>query len=129
MTKSKIVRVFVGLMCALVLVPILFAQDADTKHATPPADPDLNAQLRVAATTGTAIEIQNLINAGAMATTSTLWTAAENNTFPGVITVLLKASADAKAMSDSGKTALDYAKENENLKNTDVYWKLVDASF
>ena len=56
-------------------------------------------------------------------------TAAAFNANPEVITALLKLGADPKAKDSSGKTALDYAKENEKLKNTDAFWKLNDASF
>ena len=41
-----------------------------------------------------------------------LMAAAWGNSNPGVIFVLLKAGADAKATNYSGKTALDYAKQN-----------------
>lgn len=44
--------------------------------------------------------------------------AAYNNPNPKVLTVLLEAGADAKAKSNEGKTALDYARENEALKGT-----------
>ena len=44
--------------------------------------------------------------------------AAYNNPNPEVLTVLLEAGADAKAKSNEGKTALDYARENEALKGT-----------
>ena len=44
--------------------------------------------------------------------------AAYNNPNPKVLTVLLEAGADAKAKSNEGKTALDYARENEALKVT-----------
>ena len=44
--------------------------------------------------------------------------AAYNNPNPKVLTVLLEAGADAKAKSNEGKTALDYARENEKLKDS-----------
>lgn len=47
-----------------------------------------------------------------------LTVAAYNNPNPKVLTVLLEAGADAKAKSNEGKTALDYARENEALKGT-----------
>ena len=43
--------------------------------------------------------------------------------------MMLDAGADAKAKNDAGKTSFDYAKENENIKGTDVYWRLNDARF
>jgi ankyrin repeat protein len=54
--------------------------------------------------------------------------AAETNQNPEVITTLLKSGADAKAKDNAGKTALDYAQDNENLKGTDAYRQLQEAS-
>lgn len=48
---------------------------------------------------------------------------------PEVIIALLKAGADAKAKDNSGKTAFDYAKNNEKLIGTDVYWRLNEAQY
>ena len=45
------------------------------------------------------------------------------------IITLLKNGADAKLKDDNGKMAIDYAKDNENIANTDVFWKLNDASY
>jgi ankyrin repeat protein len=47
---------------------------------------------------------------------------------PEVITVLLKAGGDAKAKNSDGKTAFDYAQKNANLKGTDAYRQLQEAS-
>ena len=47
-----------------------------------------------------------------------LTVAAYNNPNPKVLTVLLEAGADAKAKKNEGKTALDYARMNEKLKDT-----------
>jgi len=57
-----------------------------------------------------------------------LMDAAMNNHNPEVITTLLKAGADAKAKDSAGKTAFDYAQNNEKLKGTDAYRKLQEAS-
>ena len=51
------------------------------------------------------------------------------NQNPEVITTLLDAGADGKVRDIDGKTAFDYAKENEQLKGTDEYWRLNDARF
>ncbi|MDA1113047.1 MAG: ankyrin repeat domain-containing protein, partial [Planctomycetota bacterium] len=58
-----------------------------------------------------------------------LMLAAVNNSAPEVISVLLKAGANAKATSPEGKSALDYAKLNENIVDTKAYWELNDAFF
>ena len=42
--------------------------------------------------------------------------------------VLLNAGADAKAKDKDGKTAFDYAKDNDALKGTDALKKLEEAS-
>ena len=44
--------------------------------------------------------------------------AARYNSNPEVLTALLDAGADAKAKNNEGKTALDYARMNEKLKDT-----------
>jgi len=46
---------------------------------------------------------------------------------PEIIERLLKAGANAKAKNNEEKTAIDYAKENENIYKTKAYWKLNDA--
>ena len=45
-----------------------------------------------------------------------------------MITVLLRAGADAKAKDNKGKTALDYALGNVSLKDTAAYRQLEEAS-
>jgi ankyrin repeat protein len=55
--------------------------------------------------------------------------AARSNSNPEVISVLLKARADANARDKYGKRPIDYAKaDNEAIKNTDAYWQLNDAT-
>jgi ankyrin repeat protein len=51
------------------------------------------------------------------------------NSNPEVCTALIKAGSDVNARDKDGKCALDYAKENDALKDTDVYWQLHNASF
>ena len=46
------------------------------------------------------------------------------NKNPEIITTLLKHGADAKAKSSEGKTALDYAKDNPKIYQTEAYWEL-----
>ena len=46
---------------------------------------------------------------------------------PEMIKVLLAAGADAGARDSEGKTALDHARENPKVKDSDAYWKLHDA--
>jgi hypothetical protein len=45
-----------------------------------------------------------------------------------LIFAFTKAGADAKAKDNSGKTALDYAKQNPKLVGTDAYKALEKAS-
>jgi hypothetical protein len=45
-----------------------------------------------------------------------------------VISTLLKAGADAKAMDRKGKTAFDYAQSNYKMKGTDALKQLEQAS-
>jgi hypothetical protein len=44
------------------------------------------------------------------------------------ITALLHFGADPKAKDSSGKMTIDYARENEKLKDSDAFKKLEEAS-
>ena len=68
------------------------------------------------------------INAQAKRGTTALMLAARYNQTLEVITTLLTAGADTKLINLDGKTALDYAKDNEAVKGTDVYQRLQEAS-
>jgi ankyrin repeat protein len=57
-----------------------------------------------------------------------LMDAARRNPNPEVISVLLKAGADVNTKDNEGKTALDYAKENEELKGTQAIKELEAAT-
>ncbi|MCL1876305.1 MAG: ankyrin repeat domain-containing protein [Synergistaceae bacterium] len=57
-----------------------------------------------------------------------LMVAARDNENPEIIQVLLKNGADKQAVNKEGKRAIDYAKENENLKNTDVLKELEEKT-
>ena len=48
---------------------------------------------------------------------------------PEVLQMLLDAGTDAKAADQAGHRAIDYAREDEHLQGTDVFWQLHDASF
>ena len=48
---------------------------------------------------------------------------------PEVFATLIEAGADTTLKDVYEKNALDYAKTNDALKDTDAYWKLHDASF
>ena len=65
---------------------------------------------------------------GTLGRTPLHWAASFNDN-PAVITALLDAGSDAKAKDKSGKTPFDLAQENEDLKNTDIYWRLNDEQF
>ena len=60
---------------------------------------------------------------------TSLHRAAESAQNPAIITALLDAGADPEARNKAGKTPWDYAKDNEALKGSDVYWRLNDARF
>ena len=55
--------------------------------------------------------------------------ATDSNENPAVLTLLLDRGADATLRDKENKLPFDYAKENEKLKDTDVYWRLNDARF
>lgn len=57
-----------------------------------------------------------------------LMDAALYNHHPEVITMLLAAGADAKAKSHEGKTAFNYAQDTFQLKGTDAFKQLEEAS-
>jgi ankyrin repeat protein len=48
---------------------------------------------------------------------------------PEIIEYLLDNGANAKHRDEIGATAMNYAERNENIKNTDVYWRLNDLVF
>jgi uncharacterized protein len=68
------------------------------------------------------------VNAQSEENFTPLMFAAANTTNPEVLSVLLKAGANAKVQDNTGKIALDYAKENESLKGTDAFKMLEEAS-
>lgn len=75
--------------------------------------------------------INILINAGARVNDvfgkngiTALMLAAKNSEDPGILNALLDAGADIKMKNKKGKTALDFARENESLKNSDVLKRL-----
>ena len=49
--------------------------------------------------------------------------------YPDVITALLESGANAKMEDSRGRMAIDYAQDNENLVNTNIYRKLFGISF
>ncbi|NLM01453.1 MAG: hypothetical protein GX220_08390 [Treponema sp.] len=80
-------------------------------------------------------KVEALIKAGADVNardrenkTALMW-ASWKNTNPSVIKMLLKYEADPKAINVYGKKAIDFARENEKIKNTDAYRQLNDVSY
>lgn len=55
--------------------------------------------------------------------------AAKWNPNPDVMEKLLDLGADVSLSCDAGKTAFDYAEEDEFLVRTSVYWRLNDAQY
>jgi len=82
---------------------------------------------------GTPSEIESAVKAGADVnarddTGSTLlMLAAQYNTNPEVILILLNSGVNPKVVSPEGKMASDYIQDNEDLKNTKAYQVLYDA--
>lgn len=60
--------------------------------------------------------------------TPLMWAAMLNEN-PEVVRVLLEAGADATLTNSLGKKAIDYARENPALKDTEVFWELCKRSF
>ncbi len=96
--------------------------------------PDGGTALMYAAVSNPPQVITTLLNAGAHVNdqdqdggTPLIW-AATFNPNPEVILILLKAGADPKAKTTEGKTAFDLVQENANLKGTEAYRQLQDAT-
>ena len=51
------------------------------------------------------------------------------NSTSAVVEALLDAGANPKAKEADGKTPFDYAKVNEALRGTAVYWRLNEGRF
>ena len=90
--------------------------------------------LQHASSDGTAEGIKFLLEAGAdvMARDRDGWTPLHLATsrkvyVDGSVEALLEAGADPQAKDGYGKTAWDYARDNEALKDTNGYWALNDA--
>jgi len=59
--------------------------------------------------------------------TALMWAARSNNN-PEVIITLLESGADAKIRDNDGKMAIDYARNNHRIVNTDAFQKLNELS-
>lgn len=131
MSKSKFVAVFVGLMCAWTLVPDMLAQETTQNQSPQAVDTDLDAQLILAAKSGSSNEIRRLLKAGATVNTrnedglTVLMVAAATNTNSEVVTALLKAGAEVDARHEGGFTALILAAANNT--NPEVITALLKA--
>ena len=83
---------------------------------------------------GTVQEVEAAIKNGANVNAededgwTALMIAATNNSNPEIISVLLKNDADASLRDVYGVNAADYASENDNLKNTEIFQQLLAAS-
>ena len=54
---------------------------------------------------------------------------AASTSTPEKVQILLDGGADSSFKDSLGNTAWDYAQQNENIRNTNVYWHLNDARF
>lgn len=55
--------------------------------------------------------------------------AARDSSSPDVLQALLDGGADVKLYDVKGKTVLDHAKNNQNISNTPIYWKINDLFY
>ena len=55
--------------------------------------------------------------------------AAMKNPAPSVVEALIESGTDIAARDADGRTPFDYAKDNEALRGTEVYWRLNEARF
>ena len=58
-----------------------------------------------------------------------LMLAGRSSSSPAVLETLLANGALPKAYDEKGKTVVDYAKDNPQIFNTDVYWKMNDMLY
>lgn len=57
------------------------------------------------------------------------WAVTQKKISPAVVEALITGGADPKARDKYGYIPFDYAKDNEALRGTDVYWRLNEARF
>ena len=69
------------------------------------------------------------VNARDNVGTTPLHEAARWNANPAVVALLLDRGADATLRDKRNRRPADYAKENKQLRGTDVYWRLNDAGY
>jgi len=90
--------------------------------------------LRMAINSNTLEVIAMLLKAGADANAGCVWSGmtplmeAALRASPEVIIAMLEAGADANARDNDGRMAIDYARYNPNLANTDAFRRLEAAS-
>jgi|SRR5208337_1285414 len=125
-------RIVVAGVLAVLLVTAAYAQTGDVRSSLP--------DFFKLAQTGTPKDVQAALRKGAQVNAvlprsyaqymgkTPLMFAAQYNQDPEVIATLLKAGADAKAKDSEGKTAVDYAQDNDALIGTDAYRQLQEAS-
>lgn len=66
---------------------------------------------------------------GAETGMTALMIAARDSSSPQILDELLSNNADAKLYDDKGKNALDYAKDNQAISGTPIYWKINDLLY
>ena len=117
-----------GALMASILLSCALALPALPVHA------DATDALFEAARYGTASEVKAALSAGADPGARTeggrtpLHKAAHKSN-PSMIAALIEGGVDPGARDEYGDTPFDYAKDNETLKGTPVYWLLNEARF
>ena len=58
-----------------------------------------------------------------------MYATAFNPNAPEIVDVLIECGAKVAAVDKDGRTALDYAKKNPRLYDTETYWRLNNLSY
>ena len=111
----------------LMEVSNLFANDAGGKAPLHWAVKNKNVEItKLLTKDGTNIDGRGADNS--LRNKTSLMIAADEHKDTEIINILLESGADG-SIEYEGKTAFDYIKNNEHLKDTEAFWNLNDAQF